>query len=149
MYFPHPESSNAEYVLSGSEDNLVAYRIVHVPDESPKGDQSIPSTSAGINSLGTNTQHLQYIVIDNSNGYLQAVPTTQITAVPSPIKVEQNTNSTTSNALKMRTSVAIAPKVEPTLYVPSTTYSTSTATNNTSPTKSSVNFSKFKSKTLN
>lgn len=114
---------------------------MHVPDESPKSDQSIPSTSTGINNLGSNSvpQHLQYIVIDSSNGFLQAVPTTQITAVPSSIKVEQNTNSTTTNASKMRTSVAIAPKVDP-LYLPTTTYSTNTATicANTSPTKSSV-----------
>lgn len=98
------------------------------------------------------TQHLQYIVIDSANGFLQAVPANQITTVAtSPIKTEPNTNgsastlssllssSSTSTSMqpiaKMRTSIAIAPKVEP-HYAPATTYTT-TVTNNTN-SKSNV-----------
>lgn len=131
------ESPNAEYVLSGSEDNIVAYRIVHVPDDSPKNNQAIHATTLNNSVSTTVPQQLQYIVIDGSNGFLQAVPTTQITAVPSAsIKIEPNTNNMSSNALKMRTSVAIAPKVEP-IYQPSTQYN-STSSNQTSASKSNV-----------
>lgn len=112
------ESPNAEYMLSGSEDNIVAYRILQLSDDSSKNnDQTIHATTATINNSVTTTvpQQLQYIVIDSSNGFLQAVPTTQITAAPStPIKMEPQTtshnSSSSSSSSKMRTSVAIAPK---------------------------------------
>lgn len=134
----HLESTNAEYVLSGSEDNIVAYRIVHVTDDSPKNNQTIHTTSAAMNNSVTTSvpQQLQYIVIDGSNGFLQAVPTTQITAAiqSTPTKIEsQTTNNISPNPLKMRTSVAIAPKID---YLPSTPYSSNT--NSTTSTKSNV-----------
>lgn len=140
VHFFSLESPNAEYVLSGSEDNIVAYRIVHVPDDSPKSNQAIQTAAATINNSVTTSvpQQLQYIVIDSSNGFLQAVPTTQITAVSSaPIKVEPMTNSCNSNASKMRASVAIAPKIDP-VYLPSTTYTTTTSINHTTSTKTNV-----------
>lgn len=159
------ESPTAEYVLSGSEDNIVAYRIVHMPDETPlkansnhhhqqQQHQSIHTATQAINGATVTaatgqSQHLQYIVIDGTNGFLQAIPTNQITTVPStPIKIEPDTNSsagTLSSILsssstsslptmaKMRTSVAIAPKVD-SLY---TAYNT-TAANSTH--KSNVSF---------
>ncbi|XP_055306514.1 upstream stimulatory factor 1 isoform X2 [Sitodiplosis mosellana] len=134
------ESPNAEYMLSGSEDNIVAYRILQLSDDSPKSNQTIHTTSATVNNSVTTTvpQQLQYIVIDSSNGFLQAVPTTQITAVPSTtIKVEPQTtsNSSSSNSLKMRTSVAIAPKID---YLPSTPYSSNTTNNSTVSSKSNT-----------
>lgn len=165
------DSPTAEYVLSGSEDNIVAYRIVHMPDEPSikqnnnhhhqQQQHSIQTTQAingGSVSTGP-TQHLQYIVIDSANGFLQAVPANQITTVASsPIKTEPNTNgsastlssilssstsSSTSTSMqpiaKMRTSIAIAPKVEP-HYASATTYTT-TATNNTN-SKSNVSILK-------
>lgn len=138
------ESPNAEYVLSGTEDNIVAYRIVHVPDDSPKNNQTIHTNTATLNNSVTTTvpQQLQYIVIDSSNGFLQAVPTTQITAVPTaPLKVEQATNNSCSNSLKMRTSVAIAPKVDP-IYLPPTQYTTTTTMNHTTSAKSNVRYVK-------
>lgn len=137
------DSPNAEYVLSGNEDNIVAYRIVHMADDSPKTNQTIHTTSSTINNSVTTSvpQQLQYIVFDGSNGFLQAVPTTQITAAVSsaPIKVEpQSPNMTTPNPLKMRTSVAIAPKID---YSPSTPYSTTTnsSTSNKSNVKKCLN----------
>lgn len=182
LYFlsaPAVESPTAEYVLSGSEDNIVAYRIVHMPDESSlkqnnnhhhHQQQSIQTATQSINGASVTTttgptQHLQYIVIDGANGFLQAVPTNQITTVPStPIKIESNTNNTTTTTTgtlssilslsssssttsvqpisKTRTSIAIAPKVD-SLYSPTTTYTTTTATNNTN--KSNVSeLKKFK-----
>lgn len=131
-------------MLSGSEDNIVAYRILQLSDDSPKNNQTIHTTTATINNSVTTSvpQQLQYIVIDSSNGFLQAVPSTQITAIPTtPIKVEPQTsnNSSSSNSLKMRTSVAIAPKIE---YhqLPSTPYNSNTISNNTVSTKSNVSF---------
>ncbi|XP_031621466.1 upstream stimulatory factor 1 isoform X2 [Contarinia nasturtii] len=139
------DSPNAEYMLSSSDDNIVAYRIVHVPEKN--SNQTIQTTSTTLNNSVTTSvpQQVQYIVIDGSNGYLQAVPTTQMTAataanvtvVPTtPIKIEpQNANNTNSNTLKMRTSVAIAPKLD---YLPSTSYGNATPTNITS-TKQNTN----------
>lgn len=115
-----------------------------MPDDSTKINQSAHSTSAVMNNSVTTSvpQHLQYIVIDSSNGFLQAVPTTQITAaIPSTtptIKVEPQTNSNNispSNPLKMRTSVAIAPKIHSIYTSP---YNT-TSTNN----KSNVRYSNY------
>lgn len=175
LYFPTRvlESPTAEYVLSGSEDNIVAYRIVHMPDESSlkqnnnhhhqqqQHQQSIQTATQAINgaSVATTTgptQHLQYIVIDSANGFLQAVPTNQITTVPStPIKVESNNSSTLSSILssssspsssismqpisKARTSIAIAPKMD-SHYSPANTYTTNTATNNTNKSHVRPNF---------
>lgn len=116
-------------MLSGSEDNIVAYRILQLSDESPKNNQTIHMTTS------VPTQYIQLHVIDNSNGFIQAVPTTQINTVSStPIKVEsQSTNSSSnSNSLKMRTSVAIAPKID---FLPLTSYSSSTTSNSTVSTK--------------
>lgn len=120
--------------------------------------QSIQTATQAINGASVTTgptQHLQYIVIDGANGFLQAVPANQITTVPTTtIKTELNTNSSTgtlssiltssSSSLssasaqpisKMRTSIAIAPKMD-SLYAPATTYTT-TVTNNTN-SKSNV-----------
>lgn len=158
--FSPTESPTAEYVLSGSEDNIVAYRIVHMPDESSlkhnnnhhhqQQQPTIQTATQAINGATVTTttgpsQHLQYFVIDGTNGFLQAVPTNQITTVPStPIKIEPSTNSSASSLVslltsassatsastqpisKMRTSIAIAPKMD-SVYVPATT----SATNNT------------------
>lgn len=139
------DSSNTEYVLSGSEDNnIVAYRIVHVPDDSPRNNQTIHTTSPSLNNSVTTSVPLQYIVFDGSNGFLQALPTTQITAVPStPIKIEPQTtsnSSTVSNPLKMRTSVAIAPKIEAHYSTSYSSSSSSTTSNSTVTTKSNVRF---------
>lgn len=125
------DKSNAEYMLSGSEDNIVAYRILQLSNDSPKNNQTISATTSV-------PQQLQYILLDNSNGFIQAVPTTQINAVSStPIKIEsQSTNSSSnSNSLKMRSSIAIAPKID---FLPSTPYSSSTTSNSTVSTKSNV-----------
>lgn len=119
-------------MLSGSEDNIVAYRILQLSDDSPKNNQTIHTTT----SVPQQLQYIQLHVIDNSNGFIQSVPTTQINAVSStPIKVEsQSTNSSSnSNSLKMRTSVAIAPKID---FLPLTPYSSSTTSNSTVSTKS-------------
>lgn len=113
-------------MLSSSDDNIIAYHIVHMPDDSPKSNQSMLNNSAATSV----PQQLQYIVIDSSNGYLQAVPTTQLASVPTAsVKAEPNTINQNS-ALKMRTSVAIAPKVDPG-YLSSTPYSSTTTTNST------------------
>lgn len=115
-----------------------------MPDDSPKSNQTIQTAAATLNNSVTTSvpQQLQYIVIDSSNGFLQAVPTTQITAVSSaPIKVEPMTNSCSSNASKMRTSVAIAPKIDP-VYLPSTPYTTTTSINHTTSTKTNVSLGK-------
>lgn len=121
--------------------------------------QSIQNATQVINGATVTTasgqpQHLQYIVIDGANGFLQIQPTNQISTVQStPIKIEANTNNsvgTLSSLLtsssspsssvptmsKMRTSIAIAPKVE-SAYLSAATYNT-TATNNTH--KSNVSF---------
>lgn len=114
--------------------------------------QSIQTASQAINGATVTTttgpsQHLQYIVIDGTNGFLQAVPTNQITTVPStPIKIETNSNNSTSSLSslltsgssvmsasgqsvpKMRTSIAIAPKMD-SVYLNTTAYTG--ATNNT------------------
>lgn len=105
-------SQNEEFMISGNEDNIVAYRIVHVPD-SPKATHTIHATP--VNSAVTTSvpQQMQYIVIDSSNGFLQAVPATQLTTVPNTtLKIEQSQASSNSNAFKIRSSVAIAPKIE-------------------------------------
>lgn len=119
--------------------------------------QSLQNAAQAINGATVTTatgqsQHLQYIVIDGANGFLQAIPTNQITTVPTtPIKIEPNTNSSTGTLSsmfttsptssapamgKMRTSIAIAPKVEST-YLSTAAYSTTT-TNNSN--KSNVSF---------
>lgn len=110
-------------MISGNDDNIIAYRIVHVPDET-KSHHIIHTASSTMNTVATTVpQQLQYIVIDNANGYVQAVPTTQITATVSnaPIKVEPTPNNSNSNSLKMRSSVAIAPKIEAIYTSPYTT----------------------------
>lgn len=101
-------------MLSGSEDNIVAYRIVHVPD-SPKNNHTIHNAPISVNNTATSDVPLQYFVIDSANGFLQAVPATQLTTVSnSPVKIEQIQTSPSTNSLKIRSSVAIAPKIEST-----------------------------------
>lgn len=105
-------SPSDEFMLSDSSDNLVAYRIVHVPDESKDQQLFEATTSSGSAAA---PQQVQYFVIDNSNGIVQAVQSPQITvttaaasATAAPAK--SDSASGTSKSPKARTSIAIAPK---------------------------------------
>lgn len=107
---PVSVSPSDEFMLSDSSDNLVAYRIVHVPDES-RDQQLFEATT----SSAAAPQQVQYFVIDNSNGIVQAVQSPQITvttaaasATAAPAK--SDTASSTSKSPRARTSIAIAPK---------------------------------------
>lgn len=126
-------SQSEEFVISGTEDNLVAYRIVRVPD-SPEASHSINAASSSMHNASTSNapQQLQYFVIDNSNGFLQAVAASQLTTVSNaPLKVEPVQTNAAVNTPKMRPSVAIAPKIDST-----------TLYNNTSPACSTNNLNK-------
>lgn len=105
-------SPSDEFMLSDSSDNLVAYRIVHVPDETKDQQLFQATTSSGSTTV---PQQVQYFVIDNSNGIVQAVQSPQITVqapvtatTSAPLKTEGTSN--TSKLPKVRSSIAIAPK---------------------------------------
>lgn len=95
---------NVEYVLSSQEDGMVAYRIVQMSDDDAK-----PSIAHANNNTATMPQQLQYIVIDNVNGYLQAVPSQTTIAASTTASI--GNNSTTASVATSRPSVTIAPKV--------------------------------------
>lgn len=104
-------STSDEYMISDSSDNIIAYRIVHVPDDSK--EQVYQSTSTSI--LPAVSQNVQYIVIDSSNGMVQAVPTSQVTSSSQITSTAATSTATkadaaTSKSPKSRTSIAIAPK---------------------------------------
>lgn len=109
LFFPHQwcTPDNVEYVLSSQEDGMVAYRIVSMSDDDTK-----PSIVHAANETAAMPQQLQYIVIDNVNGYLQAVPTQ--TSITASTTASISSNSTTSSACMpvstSRPSVTIAPK---------------------------------------
>lgn len=97
----------------------MAYRIVHIPDHAKIESTSEldinisdETTSATANSSVLSSQ-CQYFVIENSNGYLQAVQTPNTSTIA----------PTGSNSLKARSSVTIAPK---TLKLESVPYSLGT-----------------------
>lgn len=144
-FFPLPTtvSQSEEFMISGSEDNLVAYRIVHVPD-STKASHSlnVASSSSSMNNAATSNapQQLQYFVIDNSNGFIQAVSASQLTTVSNtPLKIEQVQTNSAVNTLKMRSSVAIAPKVD-NIAPYSTSSACSSSTNNLSKSNVRIKF---------
>lgn len=68
-----------------------------------------------VSSSAILTQPLQYIVIETSNGMVQAVPTQSIVTTASSgtnqLTTSQNNQTNTPN---IRPSIAIAPKIEPT-----------------------------------
>lgn len=121
------QTENIEYVLASQEDGVVAYRIVAIPPE-----DDTKSTIAHVNNNTTAMpQQLQYIVIDNVNGYLQAMPTQTSIAVSTTASSSINsTSSLVSVPINTsRPSVTIAPKIAKTdatsKYI--NTLSTSTA----------------------
>lgn len=105
-------SDNVDYVLSSQDDGMVAYRIVAMSDEDTK-----PSIAPVNNYTTTMPQQLQYIVIDNVNGYLQAVSTQIAITSSTTASISSNSsssNTTTSMSVPMgtsRPSVTIAPKI--------------------------------------
>lgn len=103
---------NVEYVLSSPEDGMVAYRIVEMSDDETKPAHAHANNNA--TTIATMPQQLQYIVIDNGNGYLQAVPaTTPITSSTTASISISNNSSTSSVSMPVSTSrpsITIAPK---------------------------------------
>lgn len=103
---------NVKYVLSSQDDGLVAYRIVEMSDDDTK-----PSMAHANNETATMPQQLQYIVIDNVNGYLQAMPTptsiaaSTVAAISSSCSSNSTTSSTSIPVSTSRPSITIAPKI--------------------------------------
>lgn len=99
-------------MLSDSSDNLVAYRIVHMPDETKDEQLFQATTSSGSTTV---PQQVQYFVIENSNGSLQAVqspPVAVQTLVTAPTSATTKIDGTSNanKSTKIRSSIAIAPK---------------------------------------
>lgn len=104
-------STTDEYMISDSSDNIIAYRIVHMPDDAK--EQVYQSASTSI--LPAVSQNVQYIVIDSSNGMVQTVPTPQVTSSSQITSTAAATTATkvdaaTSKLPRSRASIAIAPK---------------------------------------
>lgn len=122
-------------MLSDSSDNIVTYRIVQMPQHDDSKEQLYQATTSSISP--TIPQQVQYFLIDNTNGIVQAVPTTspqQISPISSiapkvdvmlsaaslPCSSSALSPMSTLNALqpvrvfskmpKVRQSIAIAPK---------------------------------------
>lgn len=105
---------DVEYILHENKDNIVAYQIVHIPDESQKNHSIQAATTPLTVNSSANTsvsqQPLQYIVIDGSNGFLQAVPAKQIGHTMTgnaSISLESPSFNSNQSNLKIRSSVAM------------------------------------------
>lgn len=113
---------------------MVAYRIVHLPDhpkleQTSETDNLLDESTSQTGNQSVLSSQCQYFVIDNSNGYLQAVQTPNTTT----------TASNSNNSLKARSSVAIAPK---TLRLETVPYSVATVKTTNSTTQSISTFKK-------